>query len=158
MQATQLTEQLTQHFSLQELTASVWAADHGVPNILPDSLRGNALRLGQLMEQVREVYGKPITVLSGYRSPKVNTGVGGSGTSAHLKALACDFHCHGFGTLYMQALAIAASKGLVFDQLILEPTWIHIGLAEAPKKPRGQILTKFKGDPKYYPGLHIKRP
>ena len=148
----------SQHFTVEELTHSNWAVEHNVPNPCPVALLPNLTRSAQLMEQVRALYKLPISVISCYRNPRVNRGVGGSPTSAHMQALAVDFRCNAFGSYYMQALAIAASKDIVFDQLILEPSWVHIGLAEAGKKPRGQVLTKFSGDPKYYPGLHIKKP
>lgn len=148
---------LTPHFTLAELCVSAKAASQGVPNVCPPSLITNMLHLARNMEALRELYKLPINVLSGYRSRKVNTLVGGSETSGHMQGLACDFTCSRYGTLYMQALTIAASK-VPFDQLILEPTWIHVGFAAPGKKPRGQVLTKLVGDSTYYQGLHLKRP
>jgi len=77
----------------------------------------------------------PITILSGYRSPDLNSAVKGSKTSAHMKGLAADFVV---GNMTIREVFNTIRKsGIVYDQLILEPTWIHIGLAA---KPRNQNL------------------
>lgn len=59
-------------------------------------------KLGQLMAAVRQHYGKPLIVDSGYRSPKYNTGVNGAKNSAHMRCNAVDFQIAGVSK---QALA-----------------------------------------------------
>jgi uncharacterized protein YcbK (DUF882 family) len=121
--------QLTEHFSLKELTYTKTGYDNTPPNHIVDNL----MTLAQALEKVRTACHKnPITILSGYRSPDVNKAVKGSDTSAHMKGLAADFIV---GNMTLKEIfKTIRESGIVYDQLILEPTWIHIGLAEIPRK------------------------
>jgi len=44
----------------------------------------------ELLDEMRAIYGKPIIITSGYRTPEHNAKVGGVDTSSHLKGLAVD--------------------------------------------------------------------
>ncbi|HXU26257.1 MAG TPA: D-Ala-D-Ala carboxypeptidase family metallohydrolase [Bacteroidia bacterium] len=138
---------LSEHFTLDEFTRSEYAERKCLNNSIPNNLMANAKRMAELMEQVRNILGKPIIVNSMYRSPAVNKAVGGASTSMHLKALACDFICPQFGTPYEVAERLQKEGGftITYDQLIYEGTWVHIGLKEGNKKPRLQALTMRKG-------------
>jgi hypothetical protein len=132
---------LTDHFSLAELTQSETAARRQIDNTPSPAVVENLTRTAQTLEQVRTLLGaRPILVSSGYRSPAVNTAVGGAANSAHMTGLAADFICLGFGSPLEICRKIAASN-IPFDQLIQEGTWVHIGLAPAAQKPRQQVLT-----------------
>lgn len=148
-------DKLTDHFTLGELTASEIAARRDIDNTPTAAIVKNLERTAQTLERVRVLLGsKPILVSSGYRSPALNTVVGGAKTSAHMQGLAADFTCPGFGSPLAICERLAAS-GLDFDQLIQEGTWVHIGLAVEGQKPRRQILTaKFgEGGTTYRGGL-----
>lgn len=145
---------LSPHFTLAEFTRSEYAQRKGLDNSIPKHLMPNAMRIAMLMEQVRSILGNNIIIVNSmYRSPAVNKAVGGARTSYHLKALACDFVCPSFGTPYQVAKAIEASN-IIYDQLIYEGTWVHIGLADENKKPRMQVMTMRKG--KYFNGIVLK--
>jgi hypothetical protein len=145
---------LSPHFTLAEFTRSEYAQRKGLDNSIPKLLMPNAMRMAMLMEQVRSILGdKIIVVNSMYRSPAVNKAVGGSRTSYHLQALACDFVCPSFGSPYVIAKAIKASN-IIYDQLIYEGTWVHIGLADELKTPRMQVMTMKNG--KYFNGIVLK--
>jgi len=47
----------------------------------------------EILDEVREHYGKPIHITSGYRTESHNAKVGGKPNSSHLKGLACDVAC-----------------------------------------------------------------
>lgn len=149
--------QLSPHFWLSEFTTSQAAARAGVSND-PASLDdlNNLIATAALLERVRDevLGGKPIHVNSAYRSPAVNKAVGGVTTSAHCYGRAVDFTCAAFGTPKEVCAAIIAAK-LPFDQLIYEGTWVHMGIAEAGKAPREQVLTAVfqPGHTSYLPGL-----
>ena len=136
--------QLTPHFALSELTDSQTAARHGIHNVPKEGSQEyrNLQRTAETMEKVRATLGdKPILVSSGYRSPRVNTLVGGSRGSAHTKGLGCDFTSPGFGTPLEICKALEPRMvELAIDQLIMEfSQWVHCGLASG--EPRHQCLT-----------------
>lgn len=130
---------LTPHFALSEFTDSQTAARKGLNNVpaygTPEL--ANLERTAQVMEEVRTILGdKPILISSGYRSPAVNSAVGGSRTSAHMSGLAVDFTCPGFGTPLQICKALEPHmRKLGIDQLIHEYNqWVHLGLtAGAPR-------------------------
>lgn len=130
--------QLSRYFTLTEMTISETGARRGLSNKPTADALENLKRLTVTLDRIRAALGHPVVITSGYRSPEVNAAVGGSKTSAHCKGLAADFTCPGYGTPLEVAKAIAA-MGLEFDQLIHEfGTWVHLGLAD---KPRKQLLT-----------------
>ena len=133
---------LSPHFSLAELVASQVATRKGIDNTPAPAIVANLTRLAALLEQVRALVGAPITISSGYRSPALNRAVGGAASSAHVLGLAADISTN---KLAPKALALLIRQsGIVFDQLIYEGTWVHIGLSAGA--PRRQVLTaKFAG-------------
>ncbi len=61
---------------------------------LPPSMRANIVALVEnVLDPLREKYGKPIVVNSGYRCPKHNLAVGGVVNSQHMKGEAADLCC-----------------------------------------------------------------
>jgi hypothetical protein len=124
----------------------------GLDNTPSSVIVANLTRLADRMEVVRSILGnKPIVVTSGYRSPQVNAGVGGSSTSAHMTGNAVDFLCPSFGRPVEVVAALRKHfDRLAYDQIISEypesPSggWCHIGFAT---RPRGQVLIKQAGKP-----------
>ena len=133
---------LSPHFSLAELVASQVATRKGIYNTPAAAVVANLTRLAAMLEQVRALVAAPITISSGYRSPALNRAVGGAASSAHVLGLAADISTN---KLAPKALALLIRQsGIVFDQLIYEGTWVHIGLSAGA--PRRQVLTaKFAG-------------
>lgn len=128
---------LTPHFDAAELSHT----DRKIENICPPSLAGNMLRLAETLEQVRTLLGVPIHVNSGYRCEELNSAVGGVSNSAHLEARAADFWPLGFDLA--KAFDLIRHSDIIFDQLIFEQTWIHLAIAE---KPRREVLTAHMGE------------
>ena len=83
-------QQLTEHFTLWELTRSGTAITLGIKNV-PDAREIEALRAlcENILEPLRRRYGA-ITVTSGYRSRRLNAAVGGASDSQHLRGEAVD--------------------------------------------------------------------
>lgn len=89
---------------------------------LPPLQRGNIEALvDNVLDPVREQFGKPIYVSSGYRCPKHNREVGGVPNSQHMRGEAADIHCDDNA----QLARIIVAQGR-FDQLILYPTFLHV--------------------------------
>ena len=141
-----LEHRLSPHFTLAELTVSNAGVRAGLRNLPLGTALDNLTRLANTLEQVRALlFGAPLLVSSGFRSPAINALIGGSATSAHMRGLAADFIAPKYGRPKAIAEAIRDSS-IQFDQLIFEGTWVHLGLAEAATSPRRQVLTaQFRG-------------
>lgn len=143
--------QLSEHFSLEEMTVSQTAARRGIDNTPSPEIVENLKKVCDVLEQIRAVVGRPILVSSGYRCPELNDAVGGARDSAHTKGLAADINAQGMTPLELANRIRHA--GIVYDQLIFEfERWIHIGLSD---KPRHQVLTAklVNGATHYFIGI-----
>lgn len=135
-------QELTPHFTLEELVFSQTAARLGIDNTPPQAVVESLKMLANGLEQVRELLGCPVNINSGYRSEELNATNLGVKQSAHTQGFAADFTAKEFGTPKQICEAIAAS-GIQFDQLIQEGTWVHISFAPAMRR---QLLTaSFSG-------------
>jgi hypothetical protein len=144
---------LTLHFTFEEMTFSETAARLGLDNTPGPTVTANLKLVTAFMESIRTLLGgKSMVVHSGYRSVEVNQAVGGVGTSAHCRGLACDFVCPEFGTPAEMALAVLKSD-LEYDQLILECGWVHVGLAQEGSLFRREALTKRSPWAPYVAGI-----
>lgn len=145
---------LTKHFTLAEATKTSQPYDNS-----PDSDEDLATiqRTAMYMEDVRALLGHhPIIINSWYRSTAVNNAVGGVSNSQHKLGEAVDFTCPQFGDPKEICLYLERS-GLPFDQLILEPTWVHISFntsrAKRGQVPRREVLTMFRNPTRYVRGI-----
>ncbi len=150
-----MSDKLTPHFTLQEMTRSDYATRHGINNTAPADIVGNLTVTAEGLERIRALVASSITVQSGYRSPKVNAGVGGSTSSQHMKGEAADIVAPGYTPRELAERIVTARAAIEFDQLILEYPdangWVHVSFVES-REPRGQVLTKLSGKP-YVSGL-----
>ena len=80
------------YFSIEELTFSKTAERLEIDNHPTDpEIRDNLMALiMKVLDPLRDAYGNPIYVNSGYRSPFLNSLIGGSASSQHLKGQAVD--------------------------------------------------------------------
>lgn len=145
-------KQLTEHFSLEELTHSDKAVELNIDNFPPLEVVACLTRCAMGLEAVRQILGEPMHISSGYRSPALNRAVKGEPKSAHLYGYAADFTCPNFGTPRDVAQAIVRGH-VPFDQVICEGTWVHISFDPTM---RGMALTAHfhpDGETTYTPGV-----
>jgi hypothetical protein len=146
--------QLSPHFTLEEMSVSEYGTRHGLPNVAPPVVVESLRTLcNNVLEPLRTRLGKGIVVLSGYRSPAINRGVGGAATSQHMVGEAADTYVPRLSN-YTWAQFIIES-GVPFDQLILEfGQWVHVS-HDMQGNQRGQVLTAVKqsGKTVYLNGL-----
>lgn len=130
---------LTEHFTFEELTRT----NTGLSNE-PGELETRWLeRLAQnVLEPIRSLLGCPLKINSGYRSEQVNARVGGAKTSQHVRGQAADFIPIGDAGID-ECVHLIRMSGIPFDQLILEPSWIHVSTSD---NPRRQVLKARKVD------------
>ena len=74
-----------------------------------------------ILQPLRNYLGRPIVITSGYRSPLVNSVIGGSDTSDHVHGRAADIYVDGFSPTTL--VQIIRNLGLPFDQVIDEQLW-----------------------------------
>ena len=138
---------LTEHFTLEEMIVSEYAARNGIKNTPSATAVQNLILLCQnVLEPLRQIVQKPVIITSGYRSKKVNEAIGGSSTSQHMKGQAADFIV--IGLTLDEVFTIVAGQ-LPFDQLIQEfGQWIHASYKEPLRKEK--LLAKHvNGKTKY---------
>jgi len=143
--------ELSENFTWAE---AVVTSHRTIKNTLPAELKSNVTFTAQRLEVIRSLLNASILINSWYRSPELNTAVGGSKTSAHKEGRAVDFIAPRFGTPLAVCQKIAKYSELVgFEQLIYEHTWVHISFSTIPgAKPKLQVLTLMNGG-KYSTGL-----
>lgn len=141
---------LTEHFTLEEMTFSPEAVRKGFDNTPSPAIQENLKVTAQGMEKVRALLNKPIHINSGYRSPAVNIAVGGTLKSAHCQGYAADFICLSFGSPLEICRAIMKSD-IMYDQLIYEGTWVHI--AFTPTNRRQNLKAIFNNGKATYQTL-----
>ena len=134
---------LSRNFSLGELTKSQTALRMGIDNNpTPEDLYNLHLLCDNILQPVREHFGRAVTISSGYRSEDLCVAIGSSRKSQHAKGQAADFEVMGVDN---KEVAEWIRDVLDFDQLILEfykegepnSGWIHCSYAE---DNRGSIL------------------
>lgn len=134
---------LSNHFSLEEMIFSETAIRHGFDNRPDATSRQNLVELCEnMLERIRELAGGPITVTSGYRSPTLNSIIGGAPESQHKTGEAADINCP---LLTTQTLFQRIRQSdLPFDQLIDEfGTWVHVS-HRRPGRNRREVLRARK--------------
>lgn len=127
-------------FTIEELCRSEKAAELGIDNT-PDMFAKRNMEhlITNLLDPLREAYGKPITVTSGFRCKELNRAVKGTNGSQHMKGEAADITAHSCER-NKRIFKLIQSLGLEFDQLIDEKNykWIHVSLTKGSN--RKQIL------------------
>lgn len=84
---------ITKNFSWEEMQFSQTAQRIKIDNSIPAKYRENMERLcKEVLQPIRDAWGKPIVISSGYRCPKLNKAVGGAANSQHAFGSAADIH------------------------------------------------------------------
>lgn len=128
------------HFTIDELSRSATATRRGIDNTPTREAIGNLTALvDNVLDPLREAWGKPIRVNSGYRCPALNRAVGGSATSQHLTGQAADITAGGVSE-NRRLFDLIRRLRLPFDQLIWENggAWVHV--SHGPRHRR-QVLS-----------------
>ncbi|MDR0952727.1 MAG: DUF882 domain-containing protein [Elusimicrobiota bacterium] len=137
------TQQLSQHFSLREMTKTS-QKDFLAENIILANqyiFELSAL-CNYALEPARAVIGRPLIITSAYRSPKLNAALGGAENSQHLKGQAADFIVKDLSAKEVWQ-KLKSSPFLRYGQLLYEGGWVHISLG-APWRPLAKCQQAFE--------------
>lgn len=142
---------LSKSFTLNELTKSQTAEREGINNN-PSEAQIEALQrlCENILQPVRDHYGMPVVVSSGFRSAQLCIKVGSSINSQHTLGQAADFEIFGISN---QDLAHWIDKNLDYDQMILEywnpddknSGWVHCSYKN-PEENRKEFLRAYRDD------------
>jgi putative chitinase len=154
--------QLSPHFKLNEFTKSETAIRKRIDNT-PGPAHAKNLKLvcEKILEPVRNHFGKPVRINSGYRGPALNAAVGGSSKSQHCNGQAVDFEIDG---LPNPELAKWVAENCEFDQIILEfydpkegpnSGWVHASYSEGANRKQKLTAVTEKGKTVYKPGFVV---
>ena len=149
-----MSDLISAHVSLVDVTRSQTAAREGIDNSAPADVIARAGALAQaVIDQVWDHFGG-IVISSFYRCGDLNTACGGAATSQHTKGEAVDMEVSGVGN---PELAEWIKDNLVFDQCILEyytagkpfSGWVHCSYIDESasenvalgRKNRKELLT-----------------
>lgn len=128
------------HFTIAELCKSNTADKYGINNRCKAEHVGRLTDLvNNILDPLREAYGKPIQVNSGFRSLELNAKVGGAPNSQHTKGEAADITA-GSREENRKLFQLVQQLDLPFDQLIDEKDffWLHVSYRR--ESNRKQIL------------------
>ena len=135
---------LSKNFTLEEFersdTAKRLKIDNHVPQFAVERLR---TLCEKVLQPVRDHFGVPIIITSGYRCPDLNDAVKGATSSQHMKGEAADFKIRA-QNIKLYDIYLWMVDNLQFDQLIWEvrpnSKWIHVSY-KATGENRQQVFT-----------------
>lgn len=129
------------YFTIEELTKSPTAKRKGIDNTPNAEVKKNLTALvDNVLDPLREAWGAPIIVTSGYRCGKLNRAIGGAKASQHMKGQAADIRTVSDKPADNKKLFELIQKlKLPYDQLIDEfgYNWVHVSYSS---RHRRQIL------------------
>ena len=142
---------LSENFSLEELIRSSTAKRIGIDNIPNDEhLKNLQVVVDEIAQPLRDHFGKPVRINSGYRSPALNAAIGGSKKSQHSKGEALDLEIDGVSNL---EVADWITDNCDYDQVILEfynpaegpnSGWVHASCKANLSENRERNLIALK--------------
>lgn len=137
---------ITDHFSYSEFEASDTAKAFHIDNHITSFVVRDAIKalVDEVLEPLRQAWGKPLHVNSGYRCPALNRHpkVGGSPTSQHVKGEAADIAC----SQPLQLAKLAKILNLPYDQMIVYPTFVHFShRLKGPQRKQVLYNKSYKG-------------
>ena len=136
------------YFTIKELSYSKTAEEKNINNSPDINIQKHLEELIKFLNPLREAWGEPILVSSGFRCPELNKAVNGSETSAHLIGYAVDLVPANGQMDAFKKFIVDYMKIRMFDQCIIEKSgkteWIHIGLYNAKGQQRKMIFNIIK--------------
>ena len=141
---------LSENLKLEECIKSNTASRLGIDNSPTEEHTKNLKLIAEkIFQPIREHFGVPIYISSGYRSESLNKAIGGSKTSQHCHGQALDIDQDNRNSkVSNRDIFDYIMMNLEFDQLIYEfgdamnPAWVHVSYSE--EKNRNRVLQAYK--------------
>lgn len=99
---------------------------------VPEQYKQNAMELLRKVNIVRNAYGQPMIVTSGYRNPMHNAEIGGATNSAHTRGMAVDFRDRNgaLSNWLLNNLQLLKDIGLFMENPMYTRGWVHLDMVE----------------------------
>ena len=124
---------LSKNLTLKECIRSGTADRLGIDNTPDEWATENLKKVAEhIFQPLRDHFGVPVYVSSGYRSPDLNRAIGGSKRSQHMEGRALDLDADVFGDISNAEIFHYIRECLEFDQVVWEfgdednPSWVHV--------------------------------
>ena len=134
------------YFTIRELTKSTTAIKRHIDNTPSKEVERSLTALVEkVLDPLREAYGKPIIVTSGYRCPKLNAIVGSTPSSQHVKGEAADIKTiEDTPEENKKLYDLIVKLKLPFDQLINEHNydWVHVSFGARHRRQKLKAVRK----------------
>ena len=147
----------SKYFTLEEMTASATAKRMGISNKpTPDIVAALQRLVTNVLDPLREEWGAPIIVTSGYRSPQLNVVVGGARGSQHTCGQDADIRTVSDRLEDNRRLRdLLIRLHLPYDQLIDEynSDWLHVSHRAAGNRLQLLSAHRIKGKTVYTKGV-----
>ena len=146
---------LSKNFSLPEMTKSQTAIRKGIKNEPSTEHVENLIHLAKtVLQPIRDEFGRPVVISSGYRSPELCEAIGSSSKSQHAKGEAADFEIPGMDN---KVLAEWIKENCDYDQLKLElytegdpnSGWVHCSISKTQPRRERLIAKRVDGKTQY---------
>lgn len=141
-------------FSISELTYSNTAKAKGIDNSPTQEHKENlSILIKELLDPIRAIYGKPITISSGYRSNRLNSALSGSSsTSNHMIGCAADCVCDDIDALFEiakdfdfdECFKESADKYDKNNRIIGKSYWLHLAYRKGKNRKKVGIVHNHK--------------
>lgn len=148
--------QLSKNLSLKEVIKSNTATSLGISNTPEDWEIKNLVAVAQnIFQPIRDHFGIPIGVSSGYRSKELNKAIGGSKYSQHMIGEALDIDADIHGGVTNAEIFNYVKNNLEWDQMIWEfgddeqPDWVHISYKQMGKN-RKEVKRAYRDEKGVY--------
>ena len=134
------------YFTIEELCQSETAEKYKIDNTPSEEIKKNLETLVDcLLDPLREAWGSPIIINSGYKCPILNKAVGGSKTSSHMSGWSVDMRPKNGKMEEFKKFVVQFIKTRFWDQCILEKSgdveWVHLSLYNNSGKQRKMIFS-----------------
>ena len=146
---------ISKDFSYKEFEKSEVADQKHICNVIVSIDVRDSIKalVDEVLQPLRDAWGKPLAVNSGFRCRELNEEVGGVPTSQHRKGEAADVCPYGVRNgkgdikVVTELARLAVKLKLPFDQMILYPTFVHFS-HKLTGEQRGQICYnwRYKGE------------
>lgn len=148
---------ISPHLNLAEITRSDTAKRQGIDNTpTAEHLENFKLLADKVFEPIREHFGVPIFISSGYRSEALNKFIKGSSSSQHCKGEAIDIDMDGSDSEVTNKMVFDfIVSNLEWDQIIWEfgtdsnPDWVHVSYTKGKNRKQKLKAVRKNGKTSY---------